>query len=136
MQYTSGWASPWTAPWALGLHETNLSAVNDAGETAIIIAAKKSNQTCISMLCDVYNYRHHSDACYECDTDLRRNVVHILNMGDTIGRTALSYSCSCTYETINIVRQLLDAVSMLPMPHFLCYSSINVNCATRVPIQI
>ena len=113
MHYASGWASPWNAAWALGMKETNLDAMNDSGETALIIAAKMSNQMCIGMLCDVYNYRHHSDVAYQAfraDETLRRNTVHILNMRDADGRTALSHSCSGEYETINIIRKLLDAV--------------------------
>ena len=62
MRYASGWKSPWNASWALGKKQIHLDAKNDAGETALVIAAKRSNQMVITLLCDVYHYRHRPDA--------------------------------------------------------------------------
>eukprot|EP00750_Incisomonas_marina_P024728 INCI5141.10.p1 GENE.INCI5141.10~~INCI5141.10.p1 ORF type:complete len:1648 (+),score=240.54 INCI5141.10:1719-6662(+) len=102
------------------LQETKLDAINDAGETALIIAAKSSNQMVINLLCDVYHYRNRSDASFFYATEISRGKAHgsnprdthrILNMRDATGRTALSHSCAGPYETIDIIRKLLDAAA-------------------------
>jgi hypothetical protein len=115
MRYAAGWAHPWRAAWALGKRETRLDAVNDAGETALIIAAKRSNLVVISLLCDVYHYRSRPDVAISPldggeDERRSRDTIHVLNMRDATGRTALSHCCAGHYETIVIVRKLLDAV--------------------------
>lgn len=112
MQYAAGWEQPWKASWALGMVQTHLDAVNDAGETALVIAAKCSNLRVISLLCNIYNYRYRPDVAFDPHNtkDRAREISHVLNIRDSKGRTALSHSCSGSYETISIIRKLLDAV--------------------------
>jgi len=118
MQYAAGWRRPWNSSSSIGKHETNLDAINDAHETALIIAAKSANMKVVGILCDVYHYRSRPDVAYAHHTptvqvggSLRsRDTQRILNMRDATGRTALSHSCSGSHETISIIRTLLDAV--------------------------
>ena len=64
------------------LQETKLDAINDAGETALIIAAKSSNQMVINLLCDVYHYRNRSDASYVLHAEIVTRCADHLPWGD------------------------------------------------------
>ena len=63
-----------------------LDAVNDAGESALHLAAKSSNRIVISLLCDVFHFRHRDDSAFHHDGGRHRNTHLLLNMPDEHGR--------------------------------------------------